>query len=124
VGDLDGDGQLDLVALTSAGEVWVFLGDGKGFFTREVPGIPSYAGGCWGYHVQLADLDRDGKDEIVASFAGESDAMNAPTSCRTGGGIAAWKAVPATDRRGSGKAAAGSDPRPPAGRPAAPPHWP
>ena len=101
VGDLDGDGQLDLVALTSVGEVWVFLGDGKGFFTRDVPGIPSYAGGCWGYHVQLADLDRDGKDEIVASFGGESDAMNAPTSCPTGGGIKAWKAVPATDRRGS-----------------------
>jgi hypothetical protein len=115
VGDLDGDGKLDLVALTSGGEIWVFLGDGKGFFTREVPGIPPYPGGCWGYHVQLADLDGDGKDELVASFGGESNAMNDPASCPTGGGIAAWKAVPATDRRDPGKAS-GPIRQPPAGK--------
>jgi len=50
------------VALTSTGETWVFLGDGKGWFTREAAtGIPPYAGGCTGYHVRLADLDGDGK---------------------------------------------------------------
>jgi hypothetical protein len=105
VGDMDGDGNLDLVALTSSGEIWVFLGDGKGFFTHEVPGIPPYPGACWGYHVQLADLAGDGKDEIVASFAGEASALNAPNSCPSGGGIAAWRAVPVTDRQPSGKSA-------------------
>lgn len=108
VGDIDGDGQLDLVALTQTGEIWVFLGDGKGFFTREQPGLPAYQGGCWGYHVQLADLDGDGKDEIVASFAGEGTPMAGISSCASGGGIMAWKAVPAADHKASetGKPAA------------------
>ena len=108
VGDLDGDGNLDLVALSTGGEIWVFLGDGKGFFTREVPGLKSPFAGCWGYHVQLADLDGDGKDEIVASFAGErgstmaaAAALNA--SCGSGGGIAAWKAVPVAGSKPPGR---------------------
>lgn len=105
VGDLDGDGSLDLVALTTSGETWLFLGDGKGFFTREVPGLVSPYPGCWGYHAQLADLDGDGKDEIVASFAGEIAVGGSPGSCISGGGIKAWKAVPAADGRAPGKAA-------------------
>ncbi len=95
-GDLDGDGKIDLVALTGAGDTWVFLGDGKGFFTRETAtGIPSFVGGCAGFHVRLADLDGDGKDEIVADFAGESSAMFDPDRCPSGGGLQAWHAVPA-----------------------------
>jgi FG-GAP-like repeat/FG-GAP repeat len=92
-GDLDGDGKLDLVALTGTGETWIFLGDGKGFFTREAaPGIAAVDGGCRGYHVQLADLDGDGKDEIVAGFAGEASAMFAPDRCLSGGALQAWHA--------------------------------
>ncbi|HEV8582650.1 MAG TPA: VCBS repeat-containing protein [Thermoanaerobaculia bacterium] len=92
-GDLDGDGKLDLVALTGTGETWVFLGDGKGFFTRETAtGIPVVDGGCRGYHVQLADLDGDGKAEIVAGFAGEASAMFAPDRCVSGGALQAWHA--------------------------------
>jgi hypothetical protein len=95
-GDLDGDGKLDLVALTGSGDTWVFLGDGKGFFTRETAtGIPSFVGGCSGYHVRLADLDGDGKDEIVADFAGESSAMFDPDRCPSAGGMQAWHAMPA-----------------------------
>ncbi len=95
-GDLDGDGKPDLVALTATGETWVYLNDGKGWFTRETAsGIPPYPGGCAGFHVRLADLDGDGKAEIVADFAGETSPANAPDSCPTGGGILAWHAAPA-----------------------------
>jgi hypothetical protein len=34
-GDLEGNGHKDLVAVTAAGETLVFLGNGKGSFTRE-----------------------------------------------------------------------------------------
>ncbi len=95
-GDLDGDGKLDLAALTGKGETWVFLGDGKGFFTRETAvGIPQYPGECRGYNIELADLDKDGRDEIVAGFAGEPSALMAPDLCTSGGGLQAWRSVPA-----------------------------
>jgi hypothetical protein len=90
-GDLDGDGHLDLVALTGDGQTWVFLGDGKGSFTREVTNIPPYEGSCRGYAVRLADLDKDGTEEIVESFAGENSPQFAPDLCLSGGGIKAWK---------------------------------
>ncbi|HVR10393.1 MAG TPA: VCBS repeat-containing protein [Thermoanaerobaculia bacterium] len=109
-GDLDGDGNLDLVALTGDGATWVFLGDGKGFFTHETAEIPNYGPGCNGSRVRLADLDGDGKAEIVASWSGEYSAMYAPDQCRSEGGIRAWHAMPA-DAGKAGKAA-GSAPAP------------
>jgi hypothetical protein len=103
-GDVDADGHLDLVALTGYGETWVFTGDGKGSFTRQKAAPPAYPGACSGYHVRLADLDGRPGDEIVASFAGEGNALFSTgialpgikdRSCPTQGGFQAWRAVAA-----------------------------
>lgn len=90
-GDFDGDLSVDLVALRDDGAVLTFAGDGRGFFTKdvEIP-TPEWRAGCSGSHVALADLDGDGKDEIVASFAGEAQAANLGAGCPTGGGFQVW----------------------------------
>jgi hypothetical protein len=100
MGDFDGDGLLDvatasnvlgradLVALTMRGETLVYLGDGHGGFVRNTESIPAHET-CRGAHVELADLDGDGRDEIVASFADEDQ------GCPSGGAITAWKLRPA-----------------------------
>jgi hypothetical protein len=92
-GDLDGDGNKDLVALTPHGETWVFFGDGKGHFVQSQAPIPPFPGRCRGSHVELADLDGDGRDEIVESFADEPSGLSNESGCPSGGGITAWKLV-------------------------------
>jgi hypothetical protein len=92
-GDLDADGSRDLVALTGDGEGLVFRGDGSGFFVRELDSLPRFPGNCRGAYVVLEDLDRMPGDEIVASFAEESDDASARERCPSGGGITAWKPV-------------------------------
>ena len=94
LGDLDGDGVSDLVALTGEGAGWVFLGDGKGGFVRET-GEELSSPGCRGTHVELVDLDHDGKAEIVAEFAGEGQGvLMQEKACASGGRLQAWKASP------------------------------
>jgi hypothetical protein len=96
-GDLDGDGNSDIVATTSEGHVKVFLGDGRGGFEDESTPEIAIPAGCRGYSVRLVDLDRDGRDELVASFAGEGAALPMPgftESCVTGGEIAVWRSEP------------------------------
>lgn len=91
-GDLDGDGKLDLAALTGDGKVWILVGKGEGSFVRErSPEVPAAEGGCKGYDVRIADLDGEPGGELVAEFAGEPSAMFAPTQCPNEGGVAAWK---------------------------------
>jgi hypothetical protein len=90
-GDVDGDGAVDLVSLGERGEVGLFPGDGRGFFTHERGMPPPYDGGCRGAHLVLADLDDDGADEITASFAYETAANEDPARCPTQGGLAVWR---------------------------------
>jgi hypothetical protein len=92
-GHLRSPGMRDLVALTTRGETIVYLGDGRGGLARSAGAIPAYGPGCRGAHVELADLDGDGRDEIVTAFADEPRA----DGCPSGGGITAWKAVAARD---------------------------
>ena len=89
-GHLRSRNTVDLVALTMAGETLVYVGDRQGNLVREAGTIPVYDHGCRGAHVELADLDGDGRDEIVASFADEPRTEG----CTSGGGITAWKVAP------------------------------
>lgn len=99
VGDLDGDGHEDLVALTAKGEVWLFVNDGKGDFSlerRPEADLGRTHLHCAGYAVSVVDLDGDGRSEIVASFAGEpgSEVMLGgalPPRCRAGGALRVFK---------------------------------
>lgn len=100
-GDLDGDGAVDLAALDGKSRIWLFLADGKGGFTREEPLAGEVAGldeTCRGYNIELADLDKDGKDELVANFAGEGMTPFGERLCSTGGSLRAWKAGQAGNR--------------------------
>lgn len=98
-GDLDGDGHADLVGLTGDGAAWVFLGDGTGGFAREQSAdLPPDHGACRGYHVRLVDFDRDGRDEVIAAYAGEATLENMLTAmplpkCSHAGALRAWDAL-------------------------------
>jgi hypothetical protein len=67
VGDLDGDGHHDLTARNPAtGRLEVFLGNGKGGFTRTA------LAATWGDYRSITgagDLDSDGKADVVALTA-------------------------------------------------------
>jgi hypothetical protein len=90
--DLDADGAADLVALGASGSLAVLRGDGRGAFRREIGAPASFAGGCRGAHLALADLDGDGLADLLASFAEERGAGD-PPACPSEGGLAAWRTL-------------------------------
>ncbi len=70
VGDLDGDGRLDLaVANSGDGTVTVLLGDGTGGFTAA-PGSP-FAAGSKPVSVAVADFNKDGNPDLAIADNGD-----------------------------------------------------
>ncbi len=66
LGDLDGDGRLDLVApLIDSGAIAVLLGDGRGGF-RPAPGSPHRTARVRPYAIALVDLDGDRALDVIA----------------------------------------------------------
>jgi hypothetical protein len=94
-GDADGDGHKDLAALDDRGALRLFLGDGKGgFAVEDTAELQALGAGCRGYHVQLADLNGDGRDEVLAAFASETSPLSGEPGCPDGGRLQAWTAQP------------------------------
>jgi hypothetical protein len=60
-GDLNGDGKLDLVLQSTAGELQIFVGNGDGTFLNSSNYLDSA-----NTNVAIADLDDDGKLDIAA----------------------------------------------------------
>jgi VCBS repeat protein/FG-GAP repeat protein len=95
-GDLDGDGRPDLVALSGDGEIRVLRNAGGGTFTREDVQLTERTPGCQGYSVRVQDLDKDGRADIVAGFAGEPEglAFYRIDGCPKEGSLRAWRSRP------------------------------
>ncbi len=71
-GDFNGDGRLDVaVANQSSGDVSLLLGDGHGGL-RPAPGSPFATGGFHPVSLRAADLNGDGRlDVVAANLSGE-----------------------------------------------------
>jgi hypothetical protein len=72
-GDLNGDGNADLLGVDDSGDVHVFTGDGRGGFARQGLAQPALSEKCAGYGLATAKITGRSADDIVASFADESD---------------------------------------------------
>jgi hypothetical protein len=93
-GDLDGDGDQDVAVVGKQGAATIFLGDGRGGFTRERQTIASPES-CEGSTIAIGDLDGDGLSDLVIGYAqeGASASVGAPEApvCTGEGAIAAWR---------------------------------
>ncbi len=66
-GDLDGDGDQDLVALNSSNKVTVLRNMGSGKF---IPAAFSLGGSGRGKRIELRDLNRDGRADVLVGSTG------------------------------------------------------
>lgn len=81
-----------LVTLDERGRIDLYAPSADGRYTRDQAfTVPHWRAGCGGYGLEAADLDGDGRDEIIASFAGEPNPFAGTTDCPAGGGVQALK---------------------------------
>ncbi len=70
-GDIDGDGAADAVLLRHGGALQILLGDGKGGYVEEK--TPEFEPLGRPYDVKIADVDGDGRGEIILMTAATKD---------------------------------------------------
>jgi len=79
VGDLTGDGRPDLVVGRKKGGLTIFVQTESGQYYREQSPELEKTGRA--YHIKIVDIDGDGRNDIMASFAQED---------RQTGGVQVW----------------------------------
>lgn len=71
IGDVNGDGFADIAMASGANaSVVIMLGDGRGGFTAAAKQLRA---GTWVTYVAMADFNKDGKPDLVASNYGSGD---------------------------------------------------
>ena len=113
-GDLEGDGDEDLVAMRRNGEAWLLVNDGRGGFEREVAPELDQDGRhyyCTGWHLELEDLDGEAGPELVIAYAGEpgSEQLLAGTEagrprCRAEGALRVFRIEPSDSAKTASRA--------------------
>ena len=93
-GDVDGDGQLDVVALTGYGDRWILLGGRNGrFVLEESPELAPREPQCTGYEAAVTRLG-GGPALVILAFAGEpgSEVLipGLEKGCPSGGSFEIW----------------------------------
>jgi hypothetical protein len=77
-----------VAALTDVGKLLIFVRDERQEWSR--PSIAVAETGCSGSAIRFSDLDGDGREEIIATFADEETSTHSGR-CPSQGSVAVWK---------------------------------